>query len=545
STMARSSDGSVSQIKFNRSCYAYLASRPMPCEPSNEGAECEYLEGANELTAKRRDGTEVQITGFYELSRGGDLIALSADYKGRDCPSLVLASDDQPGTKIPSPVKGSPLINRKNEVVGIVEYSKVEPVQQMHLLLDGVSATSLVHGLDQMPLGPASVSQPSSPVGPSTNGPPRTAQAVSATLQPPTERADLKPLLKSVDQAVVKLMSGQRFVGSGFYIAPGKVATNFHVASGNERLSAIKHDGTRSLVAGFYELAEEHDLAILAMHKSDQAPKPLSLAKRPAERGDSVGNVGAPAGLSWSFSEGVVAAVRPGREMNLKGEAGGSPETRWIQYTATGAPGSSGSPVFNDSGEVVAVCARGHDKAKDANFAVAVSHLAELLKRAENRNKVAPLADIPLGWRTGRNPNDEGLATRDYWNAIVAMRRASFDKRGPEPKNWTPEVTLRWARNCRDEWKELVDHLVELDPAGVHPSVVASGERELEIARRSKVAWERRVDALKAKNAQAHATTGKEIDALLDKNMPGWVKQKRDLLDWLRKEWPDLRFEPR
>src|SRR5947209_8480877 len=72
---------------------------------------------------------------------------------------------------------------------------------------------------------------------------------------------------------------------------------------------------------------------------------------------DLVAAFGAPQGLSFSASEGIVSAVRSGKELKSMLPAyqatGYSEAATWVQTTAAISPGNSGGPLVNMKGEVV------------------------------------------------------------------------------------------------------------------------------------------------------------------------------------------------
>lgn len=83
--------------------------------------------------------------------------------------------------------------------------------------------------------------------------------------------------------------------------------------------------------------------------------------------------MGSPKGLEGSFTDGIVSSTQRER----------IGFTDFIQHTAAIEQGSSGSPVVNSRGELVAIVT---DKLRDSqslNFAVHVSELRELLERLD------------------------------------------------------------------------------------------------------------------------------------------------------------------
>jgi S1-C subfamily serine protease len=149
--------------------------------------------------------------------------------------------------------------------------------------------------------------------------------------------------------------------GTGFIIRrDGVVVTNHHVVDdAPSSLIAVFRDGSRRKVLGSLALDEEHDLALIRIERGDYPA--LSLADTAAIKvGQPVFLIGSSSGLDQSLGTGVVAALRPDgfpdewkkryRDAGEKIVSG-----PLLQHTASSSPGSSGSPVVNLDGKVVAV----------------------------------------------------------------------------------------------------------------------------------------------------------------------------------------------
>ena len=127
-------------------------------------------------------------------------------------------------------------------------------------------------------------------------------------------------------------------------------------------------------------------------------PETTTLAKRGEYEGLAVGDViysyGFPGRLAdvaapeATFMEGVI-----GRITTLDGRAGTLSDTRLIQHSAFTSGGTSGSPIFDVEGRVVAINTGGYVEAgSDAttrplpgyNFAMRVDLVEDLLKEAGN-----------------------------------------------------------------------------------------------------------------------------------------------------------------
>lgn len=158
--------------------------------------------------------------------------------------------------------------------------------------------------------------------------------------------------------------------GSGVIVTPeGHVLTNYHVAGRSTRIECVLPDG-EAIEASVVVHDPLTDLSVLKLmsEKRPDPAKPLPHAilgdSDKLQVGDYVMAMGNPLMLSSSLTLGVVSNPRrvfvsPGRtemeEMVLdEGETTGL-FTRWIQHDAEIAPGNSGGPLVNLSGEVVGI----------------------------------------------------------------------------------------------------------------------------------------------------------------------------------------------
>lgn len=132
--------------------------------------------------------------------------------------------------------------------------------------------------------------------------------------------------------------------GSGFALSPSQLVTNRHVIAGATTLQVSTFDGQDLLVdtAGAGLVA---DIAIV--DTSSALPAAVTLAENNPEVGDEVEIVGYPGGGRLTTTSGRVVSYEADP---LNSNAG--------EVIATDAPaqrGSSGSPLYNQNGEVVGV----------------------------------------------------------------------------------------------------------------------------------------------------------------------------------------------
>lgn len=209
---------------------------------------------------------------------------------------------------------------------------------------------------------------------PDTSSPEQKAEAsVQATsplgAMPPKDIA--KKAFGSVVMISVDDKRGQPLaIGSGFFVAPGTIATNLHVieGAGSAKVRLVgKKDSLR--VIGTCGVDQRHDLVLLAV--ADKTATALTLAAAQPEIGEEVYAVGNPRGLEGTFSAGIVSGVRQIGDDSL------------LQVTAPISPGSSGGPMLNSRGETVGVAVATLKGGQNLNFAIPASAVKQLLASAK------------------------------------------------------------------------------------------------------------------------------------------------------------------
>ncbi len=205
----------------------------------------------------------------------------------------------------------------------------------------------------------------------------------------PVGAADLVALGQRTRPSVVHLSirdsSGQEVAtGSGFLVsADGSVVTNFHVIEEASSVLATLDTGRTVVVRGVLASDRAGDIALLQLEGRGYSSLPLGSSKG-LRAGDAVFVIGSPEGLSGTLSTGIVSAIRQ--------EGAGDPGSRkeqaehraWaIQITAPISPGSSGSPVMTENGEVVAVAVGQMNSGQALNFCVPIERAAVLLNRLD------------------------------------------------------------------------------------------------------------------------------------------------------------------
>lgn len=158
-----------------------------------------------------------------------------------------------------------------------------------------------------------------------------TAQTKRAEL---TARQIAQRIFPSVVVLVTEDRSGDKYLGSGFFVDDDVVATNYHVIKGATKIVARRVGQKHVYQVSILSTDEERDLALLKLDGAIAGPLPLARGSRIAV-GDVVYVAGNPEGLEGTFSQGIVSALRG---------------SEYVQITAPISHGSSGGPVLNSRG---------------------------------------------------------------------------------------------------------------------------------------------------------------------------------------------------
>lgn len=199
----------------------------------------------------------------------------------------------------------------------------------------------------------------------------------------------------SVVQLVELAPNGEvRGSGSGFIASSdGLVITNHHV------LEALTHgevrfaDGGAVPIAGVLLDDEDQDVAVLKIDGEGWPALPIEPAD--PKVGGYAALLAAPAGFTWTFAEGVVAAYRPeGMPKELLAEWGddAKPADRLpvVQFTLSSAGGASGGPIVNERGAVIAILRSGMGHMGSITFGVPARAIVDRV----TQSKVAALQEV-------------------------------------------------------------------------------------------------------------------------------------------------------
>ena len=218
--------------------------------------------------------------------------------------------------------------------------------------------------------------------------------------------ADFSRALEIVEASTVLIRTldsdSPKGSGTGFFINDrGLLLTNAHVVEGASSAVVQLADGSVTSVTSIKAIFPEQDIAFLntGMTKT----KGLNLiAPAASVRGLPIGVLGNPKGLEFLFSTGVVAALRK------------SNFTKVIQFTAPISRGSSGSPIFNDNGDVLGIAVGAIEEGQNLNFGVSSEAIRELLDLTDKQPQRKWVVYDPF--RDARVPNQSEMTEQAVTN---------------------------------------------------------------------------------------------------------------------------------
>lgn len=166
---------------------------------------------------------------------------------------------------------------------------------------------------------------------------------------------------EAVAIVVVEFSDVERFSGTAFAVdSQGTLVTNRHVLVGEDgdrtpRRIAVKFSGSRQWFPGrLVGISTEADIGVLKVEVRGGTPSVAGLEgdRTKLQRGDPVAIIGYPLGLDLPMEgQGLYAVAEPTLTVGTVSKV----LTSLVQVDGYGAPGSSGSPLFDRDGRVVAL----------------------------------------------------------------------------------------------------------------------------------------------------------------------------------------------
>ena len=195
----------------------------------------------------------------------------------------------------------------------------------------------------------------------------------------------IKKIISDTEEATFIIYTYDEFgspngSGSGFFIDKKGIAiTNYHVLDGAVKAIIKTADGKEYEIDSVLVSDQNWDIIKFSIKSDNATFKYLSFAKNKIEKGDKIYNISSPLGLEKTVSDGIVSSLRNDKQ---HGDI--------VQITAPISPGSSGSPILNDKGEVFAVATFVRKGGQNLNFGVSINEkkISDLTKSDFSKRNV-------------------------------------------------------------------------------------------------------------------------------------------------------------
>jgi serine protease Do len=195
-----------------------------------------------------------------------------------------------------------------------------------------------------------------------------------------TPRLTAKDIVKRSSPAIVRIDAGTDKVGTGFILdKAGLVATNLHVVLGESTIKVRLFDGSQYPVMQIAGIDIDRDLALLRINPPKGLPT-LKLGDSDAvAAGDQIIAIGNQLGeFDYSVTSGLISQIRHACDRDAIASKR-CREFTLLQISAPISLGSSGGPLFNQTGEVVGVTTAIITAGQNLNFAVPGNYLKPLM----------------------------------------------------------------------------------------------------------------------------------------------------------------------
>ncbi len=184
-------------------------------------------------------------------------------------------------------------------------------------------------------------------------------------------------LSENVGKSAVMILTGNGSgqvdkIGSGVILKKdGVILTAYHVIKGATQVQIRLKNGEIFDRVDLLGFDERRDVAALKISASN-LPAALTSTSEPTI-GAKVVVVSNPQSLGWTFTDGVMSAVRMSDEVSGAGRG-----YRVLQFTAPVSSGSSGGFLANETGELLGIIVGSLTSGQNLNFAVPIDSVSGL-----------------------------------------------------------------------------------------------------------------------------------------------------------------------
>jgi hypothetical protein len=219
-------------------------------------------------------------------------------------------------------------------------------------------------------------------------------------------------------------MSG---AGSGFLVSTdGRILTNFHVIAHTKRATVTLANQDAYDSVNVLDVDRRKDIALLKI-KAVGLPYLKLGQSGTAQIGDKLYTLGNPLGVFQNtLSEGLLSGIRQMEGYKL------------FQLSAPVSHGSSGSPVFNAKGDVIAIVEAVISEGQNLNFAIPVDYAAGML----DSNQQQPLSAFYEPEETKQPPMNPPSAVKEPAAAAspsASIKQDTFTYLATKIGVWTKE----------------------------------------------------------------------------------------------------------
>jgi len=223
--------------------------------------------------------------------------------------------------------------------------------------------------------------------------------------------------------------------GSGFLVsADGKILTNYHVIQHTNQATVRLANEDAYDTVEVIDVDKRKDIALLKI-KAVSLPFLKLGHSNTAQVGDKVYALGNPLGVFQNtLSDGILSGIRQMDGYKL------------FQISAPVSHGSSGSPVFDSSGEVIAIVEATLSEGQNLNFAIPIDYAAGML----GSNQTHPLESVSEPEEPDKSGDTKDAAS-DSKSAPTAQPAASPSP-APTPSQAFQQDAITYISNKMGIW---------------------------------------------------------------------------------------------
>lgn len=199
-------------------------------------------------------------------------------------------------------------------------------------------------------------------------------------------------IYKSGVHSTVLIVAPKIGSGAGFVIdrTKGLVVTNFHVTRGLKNVLVAFYDPKiqdpselKFHLASVVKYSAKRDVAVLKLLSLPRGLQELSFDETMRiDVGEEIHTIGHPLSFTWTYSHGVITAIRN------KFQFGEEEIADVIQIDASISPGNSGGPLLNEAGKVIGLVtfSSPDQYAQNLNFAISNKDIKRVLSLSKNED---------------------------------------------------------------------------------------------------------------------------------------------------------------